>query len=95
MLVAHSTGMFTVGRKDLGWDCAAQPVRVAISSMLTHARPKFRGETVVIRFISPLQSQTMGDWTWYPRPGDVAIRRKTEKSRKCLIGATLLIEFSD
>ena len=53
----------------------------AISTMLTQAPLKFRRE--------PAPVTDEGDWSWYPRRGDVAIRRKTEKWRKCLIGATL------
>jgi hypothetical protein len=39
MLVAHSGGMLTLGRKGLTRERGAQPVRVAISSTQTQARP--------------------------------------------------------
>jgi hypothetical protein len=39
MLVAHSGGMLTLGRKGLSRERGAQPVRVAISSTQTQARP--------------------------------------------------------
>src|SRR5258705_8424891 len=42
MLVVHSKGMLMLGRKGLGRDREAQPVRVAISSTQTQARPNMK-----------------------------------------------------
>jgi hypothetical protein len=74
MLVAHSTGMFTLGRSDCARDRAAQPVKMAISSTTSEIRAMFliierlctesppNSESVHLnnatRFISLLQSET-------------------------------------
>src|SRR6266481_3665155 len=42
MLVVHSRGMLMLGRKGLGRDREAQPVRVAISSTQAQARPNMK-----------------------------------------------------
>src|SRR5580693_7993279 len=42
MLLTHSSGMFKLGEKGLSRDREAQPVRVAMSSTLTQARPNMK-----------------------------------------------------
>src|ERR1700739_1638607 len=53
MLDAHSGGMFKLGRETLGRDREAQPVRVAISSTLTQARPHMKHASVRREGLSP------------------------------------------